>query len=150
MLDYHSIGNRIRKYHKRCGYTQEELGLSIDTSGPYINNIERAVKKPSLENLADIAEVLGVTLNDLVSPPEADDDYRKDIETVIRHGFRFFLILYRRYAPVAYSLLSLVHSFVHLQPRWFSKRPKMTICLSVSAGDICRPKNDFFLFFFFF
>ena len=56
MLDYHSIGNRIRKYRKRCGYTQEELGLSIDTSGPYINNIERAVKKPSLENLADIAE----------------------------------------------------------------------------------------------
>ena len=36
MLDYHSIGNRIRKYRKRCGYTQEELGLSIDTSGPYI------------------------------------------------------------------------------------------------------------------
>ena len=102
MLDYHSIGNRIRKYRKRCGYTQEELGLSIDTSGPYISNIERA----------DIAEVLGVTLNDLVSPPEADDDYRKDIETVIRHGFRFFLILYRRYAPVAYSLLSLVHSLL--------------------------------------
>ena len=112
MLDYHSIGNRIRKYRKRCGYTQEELGLSIDTSGPYISNIERAVKKPSLENLADIAEVLGVTLNDLVSSSEADDDYRKDIETVIRHGFRFFLILYRRYAPVAYSLLSLVHSLL--------------------------------------
>ena len=72
------------------------------------------MKKPSLENLADIAEVLGVTLNDLVSPPEADDDYRKDIETVIRHGFRFFLILYRRYAPVAYSLLSLVHSLLSL------------------------------------
>ena len=85
MLDYHFIGKRIRMYRKRRGYTQEELGLSIDTSGPYISNIERAVKKPSLENLADIAEVLGVTLNDLVSPPEADDDYRKDIETVIRH-----------------------------------------------------------------
>ena len=85
MLDYNGIGKRIRTYRKRCGYTQEELGLSIDTSGPYISNIERAVKKPSLENLADIAEVLGVTLNDLVSPPEADDDYRKDIETVIRH-----------------------------------------------------------------
>lgn len=84
MLDYHSIGNRIRKYRKRYGYTQEELGLSIDTSGSYISNIERAVKKPSLENLADIAEVLGVTLNDLVSSSEADDDYRKDIETVVR------------------------------------------------------------------
>ena len=66
-------------YRKRCGYTQEELGLSIDTSGPYISNIERAVKKPSLENLADIAEVLGVTLNDLVSPSETETITKKDL-----------------------------------------------------------------------
>lgn len=85
MLDYHFIGKRIRMYRKRRGYTQEELGLSIDTSGPYISNIERAVKKPSLENLADIAEVLGVTLNDLVSPPETENDYKKGLESLVRH-----------------------------------------------------------------
>lgn len=84
MLDYHSIGKRIRLYRKRCGFTQEELGLSIDTSGPYISNIERAVKKPSLENLADIAEALGVTLNDLVSP-ETENDYKKGLESLVRH-----------------------------------------------------------------
>lgn len=85
MLDYRTIGKRIRLYRKRCGYTQEELGLSINTSGPYISNIERAVKKPSLENLADIAEVLGITLNDLVSPPETDNDYRQGLESLLRH-----------------------------------------------------------------
>lgn len=85
MLDYRIIGKRIRLYRKRMGLTQEELGLGIDTSGSYISNIERAVKKPSLENLADIAEVLGVTINDLVSPPETESDYRKGIESLLWH-----------------------------------------------------------------
>ena len=44
MLDYKNIGQRIRHYRKRRGYTQEQLGLSINTSGAYISNIERGVK----------------------------------------------------------------------------------------------------------
>ena len=68
MLDYKSIGRRIRHYRQHCGYTQEELGLSINTSAAYISNIERGVKKPSLENLADIAAALDITINDMVAP----------------------------------------------------------------------------------
>ena len=63
MLDYISIGKRIRHHRKRRGLTQEQLGLSINTSGAYISNIERAVKKPSLDNLAAIAETLDITIN---------------------------------------------------------------------------------------
>ena len=68
MLNYKSIGKRIRHYRKRRGYTQEQLGLSINTSGAYISNIERGVKKPSLDNLASIAEILDVTVNDMIMP----------------------------------------------------------------------------------
>ena len=68
MLDYKSIGRRIRHYRKRRGYTQEQLGLSINTSGAYISNIERGVKKPSLDNLAAIAEILDITVNDVIVP----------------------------------------------------------------------------------
>ena len=68
MLNYKIIGKRIRHYRKRRGYTQEQLGLSINTSGAYISNIERGVKKPSLDNLASIAEILDVTVNDIIHP----------------------------------------------------------------------------------
>lgn len=68
MLDYKNIGRRIRHYRKRRGYTQEQLGFSINTSGAYISNIERGVKKPSLDNLASIAEILDVTVNDIIHP----------------------------------------------------------------------------------
>lgn len=85
MLDYSGIGKQIRIYRKRCGYTQEELGLSINTSGPYISNLERAVKKPSLENLADIAEVLGITINDLVSPPKTQIDSISGLKILVNN-----------------------------------------------------------------
>ena len=72
MLDYKSIGKRIRHHRKCRGLTQEQLGLSINTSGAYISNIERAVKKPSLDNLAAIAEPLNITIHDMI-PPVYDD-----------------------------------------------------------------------------
>ena len=83
MLDYRTIGKRIRLYRKRCGYTQEELGLSINASGPYISNLERGVKKPSLENLADISEILGVTINELVYPFRTETDSINGLESLL-------------------------------------------------------------------
>ena len=68
MLDYKILGKRIRHYRKRRGYTQEQLGLNINTSGAYISNIERGVKKPSLDNLVSIAETLDITVNDIIMP----------------------------------------------------------------------------------
>ena len=77
MLDYKNIGRRIRHYRKRRGYTQEQLGLSINTSGAYISNIERGVKKPSLDNLVSIAEILDVTVNDMIQPMHDELAQRK-------------------------------------------------------------------------
>ena len=77
MLDYKSIGKRIRHYRKRRGYTQEQLGLNINTSGAYISNIERGVKKPSLDNLVSIAETLDITVNDMIMPMYDELDQKK-------------------------------------------------------------------------
>ena len=77
MLNYKSIGKRIRHYRKRRGYTQEQLGLSINTSGAYISNIERGVKKPSLDNLVSIAETLDITVNDMIMPMYDELDQKK-------------------------------------------------------------------------
>ena len=94
MLNYKSIGKRIRHYRKRRGYTQEQLGLSINTSGGYISNIERGVKKPSniergvkkpsLDNLASIADILDVTVNDIIHPMH-DELAQRKINDLLTH-----------------------------------------------------------------
>ena len=66
MIDYMEIGSRIRRLRNARGITQEDLAYEIETSAAYISNIERGIKKPSLQKLFDIADVLQVTVNDLI------------------------------------------------------------------------------------
>lgn len=83
MIDYTLIGSRIRLFRKRRGYTQEKLALTISTSTAYISNIENAIKKPSLQKLQQIAEALGVTINDFISPDNENGDPAKYIPDLL-------------------------------------------------------------------
>lgn len=65
-IDYVLVGRRIKRIRRYKGITQEDLAFSVGTSAAYISSIECAKKKPSLQKLYEIAEVLGVTINDLV------------------------------------------------------------------------------------
>ncbi len=65
-LNYKVIGKRIRVCRVNKCITQEQLAFQIKTSAAYISNIERGIKKPSLQKLVQIAEVLGVTVNDFL------------------------------------------------------------------------------------
>lgn len=65
-LDYYVIGSRIRQYRQELGITQEDLALQINTSTAYISNIERGLKKPSLQKLVEIADAMHVTVNDFI------------------------------------------------------------------------------------
>ena len=67
MIDYVQIGKRIRAYRKKRGLTQEGLAFDINTSAAYVCNIELGKKKPSLQKLAEIAEILDVSVGDLLS-----------------------------------------------------------------------------------
>ena len=69
-INYISIGQRIRFFRKAKRITQEELAFRIATSAAYISNIESGKKKPSLQKLTEIAENLGITINDLVYLPK--------------------------------------------------------------------------------
>lgn len=70
-IDYITVGNRIRHFRLQKRLTQEELAFQVETSAAYISNIESGKKRPSLQKLAQISEVLGVTINDFIY--EADD-----------------------------------------------------------------------------
>jgi transcriptional regulator with XRE-family HTH domain len=64
------IGDKIRKVRELKGYKQEyvaeKLGMSVTAYG----NIERNESSISLERLQEIAEVLEVTVQDILNIPE--------------------------------------------------------------------------------
>ena len=65
-INYKTIGKRIRILRSEKNITQEQLAFQINSSPSYICNIERGTKKPSLQKLLEISEVLGVTVNDFI------------------------------------------------------------------------------------
>ena len=76
-INYKALGERIRKIRKIEGMTQEYLAEKLEISTQHMSNIENASKKPSLALLMDLAELLGVTLDELLAdsyPREREGD----------------------------------------------------------------------------
>ena len=66
MLDYFQIGQRIRKFRRAAGLSQEELAEKIDISTTHMSHIETGNTKLSLPVLTDIAMHLDVRADDLL------------------------------------------------------------------------------------
>ena len=73
-MDYYKIGQRIRKYRKANGFSQEELAEKVSISTTHMSHIETGNTKLSLPVLVDIAQALKVRTDDLLSeqPQTAD------------------------------------------------------------------------------
>ena len=67
MLDYYEIGQRIRKYRKAHGFSQEELAEKIGISTTHMSHIETGNTKLSLPVLVDLAVALEVRTDDLLN-----------------------------------------------------------------------------------
>ena len=81
MLDYKLIGKRIKLAREKEKLSQMDLAGMIDVSITHISLVENARKKVSLDMIAKIADVLGVTIDELVggSKNVADSEYLTQI-----------------------------------------------------------------------
>lgn len=66
-MDNSSIGRRIRKARERKGWRQEDFAEKIGLSVTYTGMIERGEKVPRLETFITIANVLGVSADQLLA-----------------------------------------------------------------------------------
>ena len=66
VLDYQSIGNRIKIARIRKNMTQETLAEKAGFSVVHISNIENGHTKLSLEAIVNIANALAVSADDLL------------------------------------------------------------------------------------
>ena len=65
-MDYYKIGQRIRKYRKANGLSQEELAEKVSISTTHMSHIETGNTKLSLPVLVDLAAALNVRADDLL------------------------------------------------------------------------------------
>lgn len=66
MLNLKAIGNNIKKYRKRKGFTQAQLAEMIDISTIHMSHMETGSVSMSLECLIKICDSLGITPDDLL------------------------------------------------------------------------------------
>ena len=59
MVDYESMGKRIRYKRRIRNLSQEEVARAINISVSFYGNIERGIRIPSIDTLVDIANFLG-------------------------------------------------------------------------------------------
>ena len=60
MVDYDALGKRIRFKRRVKHMTQAQVADAIHISLSFYGNIERGIRIPSIDTLVDIANVLGV------------------------------------------------------------------------------------------
>lgn len=65
-MEYKKLGANVQKYRKIAGLTQEQLAEKVDCSNSHIGQIENGRGIPSLEVITKIANVLGVSVDQLI------------------------------------------------------------------------------------
>ncbi|HAM35271.1 MAG TPA: hypothetical protein DEB40_06185 [Elusimicrobia bacterium] len=69
---YRKVGIEVRALREQLGWTQEKLGEVSGLHPSFIGQIERGVKKASLQTLARLAEALGVAAGALLDEAHGD------------------------------------------------------------------------------
>ena len=79
MIDSEEIGKKITRFRKEKGMKQSELAEKVFISNTYMSYIEKGRKNPTTAVLSDIADALGITLDQLV---KGDGDNKAEPETL--------------------------------------------------------------------
>ena len=115
------VGERIKKYRKEKGLSQEALAYSVFVSRTLITKYENGTAFPTEDNLKKIAEVLDVDPSELLSEKERDliisNSYERDnkfwnIVSIVVISISFLLILlsvvpFYEYSSYDYSNVSI-------------------------------------------
>lgn len=84
-MDYGKLGKRIRDERLLLRLTIEQLAERVDKSLNFIGQIERGESKPSLETVVDIADALGIQIDDLLREKQSNDSVdTEDSNTTIK------------------------------------------------------------------
>ncbi|MGI6006615.1 MAG: helix-turn-helix transcriptional regulator [Ruminococcus sp.] len=73
-MDLDLLAQNLRFFRKAYGYTQEQLAEVLNIQRQSYCNYENGRRTPSIEILADITELYGITLDMLIQPVNNNSD----------------------------------------------------------------------------
>ena len=91
---HNELGNRIRQYRLQSELSQEKLALNAGLTVSFIGDIERGIKKPSVESLEKLLDALGISFLEFF-------DYETEIKPLADCSALEKLTLYLRSRPNA-------------------------------------------------
>jgi transcriptional regulator with XRE-family HTH domain len=65
------MGDELRESRERVGLTQEELSFRAGLSRPYISQLERNLKSPTVDTLFLTCDALGISAAELIGRVDA-------------------------------------------------------------------------------
>jgi transcriptional regulator with XRE-family HTH domain len=64
------LGEELRKARERAGLTQEQLSFRAEFSRPYISQLERGLKSPTVDALFRLCDAMGIRASELIAGVE--------------------------------------------------------------------------------
>lgn len=80
----YGIGNKIRKYRKENGLTQEQLADKINVTKSRVSNWEQGINRPDADIIGNICRTLNVSPSDLLDIHLTDDELNVHEKKVIK------------------------------------------------------------------
>lgn len=80
----YEIGNRIRRYRKESGLTQEQLAKRINVTKSRVSNWEQGINRPDADIIGNICRALKVSPSDLLDVHLTDDELNTHEKKVIK------------------------------------------------------------------
>ncbi|WP_236347633.1 helix-turn-helix domain-containing protein [Paenibacillus plantiphilus] len=109
------VGGKVRELRKERGLSQEELGERAGFHFSYVGGLERGERNVSLENLAKVAETLGVDIGELFGYVRDYDKPLTEKEKALQEAF--FLLLNRDEKEIQMAINVLTEVFKTYAPK---------------------------------
>lgn len=98
------IGKNIKTLRCQCSMSQERLALDAEISLSNLRLIEQGMANPTVQTLMQIANSLGVTVNDILYQ---DPNELKEVQT-------FMKLLHKLSDEQAKNIMEMIHTIIKL------------------------------------
>lgn len=77
------VGNKIKEYRERRGWTQDQLADKLDTTRQTVSRYESGVRKANQDVLFELSNIFNVSINNFF--PDSDKNEESTISLLAAH-----------------------------------------------------------------
>lgn len=102
---YNDVGENIRSYRTKLGYSQDDLAKFLGLTRTSIVNMEKGRQRPPIHTLSELASYLKVSVEDLL--PSKDEKEQIDFQKLVTENMNSLA----RYKDISIDKEKMTHFF---------------------------------------